>query len=405
MKHRFQKLIALVLALVMALSLFVPVSAQSSPSAHAPQTMENLQSIEQYEAFANAFAELIQSRRTPLWQIRRLVSFLFGNMHLMPGKKFPVRVDDEITGYCNYIKDNADLDIVDILTNLPETKAPAELIVRVFRIDTDKMRASMYEKRDKYWGEGNYALSGIYYFLGVYFSVMESCDVTAVPTDDPDVHEVILRLTYRDGAQDEVHPGIFINSVTGEAYNKDGSGLVSTGFNCSIYDLLVYAPINAWMRNFGFTVFYDLLCYSSPDWVWTYTTRRFRFDYAGKSWMIQLWKGNYSITNGGEIGVYTREQGKIGTFYSCASDDEMLEMSMRILHGNEELFSLGPAMHWWINGFKMGKVRYEPSSLTMEATIVMRDREMLEAFTKAIDRNYRHDVSYAVDGLTVYLSW
>ena len=31
------------------------------------------------------------------------------------------------------------------------------------------------------------------------------------------------------------------------------------------------------------------------------------FDYAGKTWMIELWKGQYGLETGCEIGVYNRD--------------------------------------------------------------------------------------------------
>ena len=159
------------------------------------------------------------------------------------------------------------------------------------------------------------------------------------------------------------------------------------------------------MRDFGFCFFYDFFCYISPNWMWHYTTRRFKFNYAGKEWIIQIWKGSYLITNGGEIGLYNRPPEKFGSYYDCASDEDLLEMSMTISHGSDVLFSLDPVQHWWLNGFKMSKEQYRPSELTMDAKIVMRDEEMLRAFCKAIDRNYRRDVSYTVEDLTVHILW
>lgn len=402
MKH-IQKILSAFLALILSVTIAQPAFAAPK----APLSADELTNPQEYEQYISVYAQESSTHRQFRSFMRTMRFFvrLFSGTLLLPDQDFNVLVDGEITEYCNYIKDNSDLDVLALLTNLPETKYLAELTVRVFGIDTEKMRDAMYDKRDQYWSEGKYVLSGLYTFLGVYFSVMEQCDVTAIPTNDPDVHEVILRLTYRDGSQEELHPGIFINTVTGEAYNKDGSGMVSVGFNCSIYDLLVYAPINAWMRNYGFCFFYDFFCYLSPNWMWHYTTRRFKFTYAGKDWMIQLWKGNYLITNGGEIGLYNRPRGRIGSYYNCATDDELLEMSMTITHGNEQILSLGPVQHWWLNGFKMSKEQYEPSSLTMDATIVMRDVEMLDAFCDAIEHNYRHDVSYTVDGLAVHLEW
>ena len=397
----YKRLLAALLAVILTVSVCLPAAA-------APKKQEapELVSVAQYESFLQQAQE--SSSSAGFYRFLRTIRFLirlFSGQPLLPDRNFDVRMDPLVDNYCAYIAANSDLDVTRILTNLPDTSLPAELTVKVFGIDTEQMRRGMYEKRDALWSQGKHTQSMIYYFLGAYFSIMDHCDVTAIPTDEKNVHEVVLYLTYRDGNQETLHPGIFINSETGEAYNRDGKGMVETGFNCSIYDLIVYAPINAWMRNFGFCVWYDLACYVSPNWMWNYITRRFKFDYDGREWMIQIWKGNYLITNGGEVGIYNRDRSKIGTYYDCAADEDMLEMSMSISHGEEELLALPAARHWWINGFKMSKTRYSPASLTMRAVLVMRDEAMRDAFCKAIDRNYHHDVQYTTDGLTVYLTW
>ncbi len=397
-----KRALAVLLAALTAVSLCTSVFAMPASLQEAPR----MTSIEEYRSFVQSARG--RSYGDQFYGFLRLFRFsirLMSGQLLMPDRNFDVSLDPLIDGYCAYIAANSDLDVKRILTNLPETSKPAELLVRTFGIDTDEMRAGLYKKRDELWGQEKYGLAFVYYFLGAYFSVMKSCDVTAVPTDEENVHEVVLVLRYLNGGTEELHPRIFLNNETGEAYNSDGSGMVGTGFNCSMYDLLVYATVNAWMRDFGFCVWYDLACYISPDWMWDYTTRRFKFSYDGRDWMIQMWKGTYLFTNGGEIGVYNRSKGKLGTYYDCAGDEDMLVMSMTVLHGEDEILSLPAARHWWINGFKMAKTVYPPESLTMRATIEMRDEAMLDAFCKAIDRNYRHDVRYTTDGLTVSIVW
>ena len=41
--------------------------------------------------------------------------------------------------------------------------------------------------------------------------------------------------------------------------------------------------------------------------------------------MIQVWKGQYGITTGGELGVYNKTTNRETEFYDCASDEDMLE--------------------------------------------------------------------------------
>lgn len=398
----WKRALATLLAALTAISLCMPALAMPNTLQEAPQ----MTGVEEYRNFVqSAQGRSYGNQFYAFLRVTRFMIRMMSGQLLLPDRNFEVKIDPLIDGYCAYIAENSDLDVSRILKNLPETSKPAELIVKTFGIDTDEMRAGLYKKRDEYWDKGNYGMAFVYYFLGAYFSVMKSCDVTAVPTDEANVHEVVLVVHYLNGSTEELHPGIFLNDETGLAYNRDGKGMVGTGFDCSMYELLVYATVNAWMREFGFCVWYDLVCYVSPNWMWDYTTRRFKFSYGDKNWMIQIWKGSYLFTNGGEVGVYNRDKGKVGTYYDCAGDEDMLVMSMTVSRGEDEILSLPPARHWWINGFKMSRTIYPPSSLTMRASIEMRDEEMRDAFCRAIDRNYRHDVRYTTDGLTVNLVW
>ena len=42
------------------------------------------------------------------------------------------------------------------------------------------------------------------------------------------------------------------------------------------------------------------------------------FDYDNKHWMIELWKGQYGLETGCEVGVYTRPIGSSGVGYDLA---------------------------------------------------------------------------------------
>ena len=316
-----------------------------------------------------------------------------------------VEVDEFVTAACDYVYLNSGLDIVSILTSVPDISNLPEFTTKVFNIDPVEFRRQMYEKRDQYDDEGNDVMSGICNFLGAYMSIIDKIEVFSdVTGSDPNVHEVMLKFVYRDGGYNISHTGIYINVATGECTNYNDSGLCGTGFNFSLSEMLVYATISAWMRDFGFCLFYDLAAGSMPL-LWNYRTRRFTFDYDGLEWMIQIWKGNYLITNGGELGVYNRTPDKFGTFYSCATDDQLMEMTLQIYHGEDLLVNQEPQMHWWINGFQMSDKMYIPESLTMNASIVMPNEEMLNAFCESIDNHYRKDVTYTVDGLKISLAW
>lgn len=401
-----KRIIAAVMSIVIIATANVPVFSAETAEAEISVGNFEIKTLSDYK-------ELIREEGFPVisteqfLKITNVFSVFFriitGKIFL-PQKNFDVRFDELVANACNIVYMDCGLDIVSLLTSIPDFNVPAKIAVEVFNIDTNTIREVMYEKRDAAKEKDDDVMYYVYYFLGAYLAVMENCTIYGVPTDDPNVYEVEALLTFRDGTTDSLDTDIYINIETGECTNNDGSGLAGTGFNFNLYESLVYATIDSWMREFGFCVFYDIAANSMPL-LWHYITRRFEFEYNGMEWMIQIWKGNYLITNGAEVGVYNREPGSFGTFYNCATNDQLMEMSLQVYHGDELLVNQDPQMHWWINGFQMTDRRYVPSSMTMKFSIVMPDEEMLKAFCESIDNHYKHDVTYTVEGLKVNVVW
>lgn len=400
MKH-IKKCISIVLSLAIILSSTVLVNAET---ADYKPSLKNLTEYKEYlmeEGYPVFTTEKFYGVFNTLSTIMR---FLTGTW-LFPQKKFNVEVDEFLTGVSKHIAINSGLDFIAILGNLPESNQLADIITTTFQIDTAEMRSQMQSQSNKYFDEGNTAMGAVYGLIGMYMSVITKCEIYAQPREgSPEIYEVYIRLIYKDGGQEVFFPGLLINTVTGECSNVGNDGIVGIGFNMNLSEMLVYATINCWMRDFGFCYLYDVLANSMPVF-FNYNTRRFKFEYNGLEYMIQIWKGNYTVANGGEVGVYCRDKSKFGSYYDCANDEQMLEMSMQILHGDKVLVNKPLQLHWWVNGFNLGTRMYLPESLTMKFSIVMTDEEMLNAFCEAIDKHYTHDVTYTVDGLTVNAIW
>ena len=112
------------------------------------------------------------------------------------------------------------------------------------------------------------------------------------------------------------------------------------------------------------------------------------FCYDGCEWMIELWKGQYGIETGGEIGVYYREQDKplsiaeetvLGKLYGCVPDERMLNLRFVLYKNGRPLFERGWERHWWLTGFHWG-ILSEPEQLTMAVGICFPNRWMQQAF-------------------------
>lgn len=391
-----KKIIALILTLAIGFSVCAPSANAVST---APENFDEYREMLEdggYPALSTAqFMEIVRVFNTAY-------RFLTGR-GLVEQEHFNFKADEIITELCDYVAQESGLDIIMLVSSLPETKQYAEFVTETFNIDTAALRDEFYKLRDEQDAQGNGTAAMLLHFLGVYMSVIDECEAYCVPLEDENCYEIYLKITMRDGAQENVATGVAINTETGEVFGKDGNGILGIGYNFSSEELLLYAQVNVWMRDFGFTFLYDLFCYTTPFFF--YNTRRIKFDYDGMEWMVQIWKGNYLVSNGAEVGIYTREPGSIGTYYDCANDEQMMDMSMKLYHGDDLLFERPEQLHWWITGFQISDRLYPANKLTLDFTIEMQSEEMLEAFCEAIDNHYRHDMEYTVDGLNVNVIW
>lgn len=322
------------------------------------------------------------------------------NKRVLPLNYMDVEFDDGIAvDLCNYICENSGLDIINMFENLPLDTKNLKTVYKLTGTDTAALRRSVYELRDKCNDSGEYILNAMLYFFGAYLSGIDKVDVYTKPYGSSGTSRVYVLISYIDGESEELGLDIFF-SKDGLAYGNNQKGILGLGYECSVYDLLVYATVNSWMRDFGFCLLYDIFCYSTP--FFNYITRRFKFDYDGKEWMVQAWKGNYLITNGAEVGIYSREKGSCGTYYNAY--DGLMDMSLRLSADGTEIFSVSDS-HWWINGFKFGKTLYAPVDMTAEFSIDFQNADMAKAFEKAVNENYMGDTFCTVNGSVASVIW
>lgn len=388
-----KKITALILTLAIGLSISLPYAKAETSE---PQNFEEYREFLEDEGYPAMSTE-------QFFKGIEIYRFLTGR-GFVEQEYFNFKADELASELCNYIAEESGLDILMIIGHLPETNQYAEFVTETFNIDTVALRNEFFRLRDEQNAQNNGTGAMILHFLGVYMSIIDECEAYCVPfKNQKDCYEIWLRIKMRDGAEENVETGIIINAATGEVYGKDGNGILGVGYNLDASQMLLYAQVNVWMRNFGFTFLYDLFCYTTPFFF--YNTRRIKFDYDGLEWMVQIWKGNYLVSNGAEVGIYTREPGSIGTYYNCANTEQEMDMSMKLYHGDDLLFERPEQRHWWITGFQIDDRLYPAETLTLDFTIEMKDEEMLNAFCKAVENHYRNDISYTVDGLTVNVIW
>ncbi len=392
-----KKLVALIMAFVILCTMTTPVFAKNEKLPTTKAEYVQLLADEGYPAITTA-------------EVAEKMKACSDFFRLMTNGKFPteerldISFDKFLTDANLYVLENSGINMEAILRSLPPINTPAELIVNTFEIDTQAFRDEMFRLRDEADKEGT-GLGPLYYFIGAYMSIIDKIEVFAEPTDDPVVFQVCFNMIYRDGNQNTIHSGMLINSETGEMYGNDGKGILGVGINFSFKEMLLYTVVDAWTRSLGFAVIYDTV--ANEIGIYDYETRRYRFDYDGLEWMIQVWKGTYYlVTNGAEIGIYNRVPGEeLGSFYNCANDDQMMEMQMKLSIGDKVLINTKPQIHWWLTGFHLSGTVYEPASLTMEYSIIFPNTTMLKAFTDAVDAEEHHDATYTVNGTKVSIIW
>lgn len=167
--------------------------------------------------------------------------------------------------------------------------------------------------------------------------------------------------------------------------NQLNEDLAATGFAYNGKKDYFYSLRNCWQRSAGYCSLYDQ---GSPFFNMIMDCEPITFEYDGKRWLIELWKGQYGITTGAEIGIYYTDQPDIesekftGTFYHAIPDERQMRMSFTLRKNGAVLLSRS-ALHWWLTAFKLGEFS-ETNELTMTAKITFPTRAMLRAFIEAL---------------------
>jgi len=166
------------------------------------------------------------------------------------------------------------------------------------------------------------------------------------------------------------------------------------------WDIFV-SLIHAWQRKEGYEALFDRLASRFNMVIDAFPVY---FDYRGKTWMIEFWKGQYGINVGCEVGIYKAQGlvsvlGRKTALFHSVEDHEMMPMSIRLFRGNTEIAHLHKN-HWWLTAFQMGSY-CEPEELWVEAGITFPNYDMLTAFVHALEEQGHGE--YCVCGLQIQI--
>lgn len=185
-----------------------------------------------------------------------------------------------------------------------------------------------------------------------------------------------------------------------EELNRD---LEPFGFLYDETQDIIYSAMNPWQREVGYCKLYDDAALAMNMAI---QCEPIYFNYDGRRWMIEFWKGQYGMTTGGEVGIYVTDKEDIsipgvfeGPFFECAKEEERIPMQFFLYRKNRFLMGR-EGLHWWLTGFDVGKFA-NPWQLSMEIRLTFPGRGMLSAFLKGLrDAGYQN-TSYVVYRNTV----
>lgn len=165
------------------------------------------------------------------------------------------------------------------------------------------------------------------------------------------------------------------------------------------------STIDAWQREFGYHALFDRM---APRFNMVFDCEPIYFDYDGRTWLIELWKGQYGINAGAEIGIYYADRilppaQYAQTLFQSVPDEWMLPMSFTLNQCGKTLFCRQKP-HWWLTGFRMGKF-CRPEELEMNVTFTFPNDAMLSSFIDSLLAKGYHACDICICDLTVSFSF
>lgn len=129
-----------------------------------------------------------------------------------------------------------------ITDSLPQTNGLAKKITKLFSLDPAKVSKTFKDKADEYYKQGNSAMGSIFLFFGAYMHIYEEFTLYSEPNKkNPNIQDVLFKITYEDGTSEIFHPGIKYNTETGILYSSGGKGIMGVGFDYDANNQTLYA--------------------------------------------------------------------------------------------------------------------------------------------------------------------
>lgn len=172
------------------------------------------------------------------------------------------------------------------------------------------------------------------------------------------------------------------------------------GFQYDMHKDIFCSMMHSWQRDLGYCKFYDE---HAPALNMVIDCEPFYFWYNGYYWLIEVWKGQYGMSTGAEVGIYRAEaqpgKNPDSLFYESVPDSERLPMNMVLIKNNRVLFERSE-YHWWLTGFKLGEFSHR-EELSVRIKLTFPNYEMRNAFYESMRVAGYTEQEIRLDKLTV----
>lgn len=158
--------------------------------------------------------------------------------------------------------------------------------------------------------------------------------------------------------------------------------LSDSGFEYDSSQDIFVSKLNSWQRAYGYTKWYDEV---APFLFMIVDSEPIYFSCNGKNYLVELWKGQYGVTTGFEVGIYYNEQKDNkryeDMFYKSVLDNQMPYINIVASKKGRTLFTRS-GRHWWMTGFVLGLFS-KPKDLSLSVSITFLDIDTAKAFYDA----------------------
>ncbi len=163
--------------------------------------------------------------------------------------------------------------------------------------------------------------------------------------------------------------------------------LLPYGFQYDPASDYFYSTVHCWQRKYGYRRTYDS---SAAALGIIFDSEPIYFDYNGRHWLIEFWKGQYGMSAGAEAGIYSvtdsssQSDAPEKRHYKSISDSELFPIRISLFY-KEQLIALCDKKHWWLTAFFLGRF-YPPRTLTAKISITFPEYEMCNAYIEGLKR-------------------